>query len=259
MDGASERFSECGVLEWNVVRDDERVLGDNAGRNADELGISAVVEEQVVAEILLPALAEVALAAGSRIESDNATAVGKALDPLPRLDDCSGQLVTEESGRNDHTGMIATTKDFEIRSTGEGSANAHDQFTGARPGNGHVFDANVLASVEDCGLHGSLAKLARGLDGIAANLNDLFNCASANVEDFLDGIAADLENISDGTSTDLEDIFDGGSTALYRVWHYFAPEPETGSIMIFIESALGCDATSIAGTASSIGKRCEMS
>jgi hypothetical protein len=79
------------------------------------------------------------------------------------------------------------------------------------------------------------------------------------VEDFLDGIAADLENISDGTSTDLEDILDRGSTALYRVWHYFAPEPERGSIIIFIESALGCDATSIAGTASSIGKRCEMS
>jgi hypothetical protein len=161
MDGASERFSECGVLEWNVVRDDERVLGDNAGRNADELGISAVVEEQVVAEILLPALAEVALAAGSRIESDNATAVGKALDPLPRLDDGSGQLVAEEGGGDDHAGMIATTKDFEIRSTSEGGADAHDQLAVTRPRNRHIFDAYVFASVEDCGLHGSLAKLAR--------------------------------------------------------------------------------------------------
>jgi hypothetical protein len=181
MDGASERFSECGVLERNVVRDDERVLGDDAGGDADELGISAVVEEQVVAEILLPALAEIALAAGRRIESDNATAVEKALDSLPRLDDGSGQLVAEEGGRDDHAGMVSAAKNFEIRSTGEGSADAHDKLAVACPGNRHIFDANVLASVEDCGLHGSLAKLARGLDRIAADLNNLFNGAPANV------------------------------------------------------------------------------
>jgi hypothetical protein len=120
--------------------------------------------------------------------------------------------------------MVAATKNFQVCPTCESSTDSDNQFTGRCPGNGHIFDANVLASVEDCGLHGSLAKLARRLDGIAANLNDLFNCASANVEDFLDGIAADLENISDGTSTDLEDILDRGSAALYRVWHRFLLE-----------------------------------
>jgi ABC-type Zn uptake system ZnuABC Zn-binding protein ZnuA len=117
----------------------------------------------------------------------------------------------------------------------------------------------VLAAVQDRGLHSSLAQLARGLNSIAANLNDLFNGASADVKNFLDSIAADLKHISNGTSTDLEDILDCRTATFHRVWHYFAPVPETGSIIIFIESALGCDAISIAATASSSGKRWLMS
>ena len=147
------------------------------------------------------------------------SAVGKAFYAFACLDDGAGQFVAEESGRDDHAGMIAAAKNFEVGAAGEGGADADDEFTGLRPGNGHIFDANIFAAVEDCGLHGSLAQLARGLDGIAANLNNLFNGASANVEDFLDGVAADLEHISDGTATDLEDILDRGAAAFYRVWH----------------------------------------
>jgi gamma-glutamyl phosphate reductase len=78
--------------------------------------------------------------------------------------------------------------------------------------------------VQDGRLHGSLAQQARGLDGIATNLNDVFNGAPADVEDFLDGIAADLEHISNRTSADLEDVLDCRAAALYRVWHRFLLE-----------------------------------
>ncbi len=122
--------------------------------------------------------------------------------------------MAEEGRRDDHAGMVTAAKDFQVRSASEGSADADNQLAGACPGNRHIFNPNVLAAVQDRGLHGPLAQLARGLDGIAADLNDLFNGAPANVEDFLDGIAADLEHISNGTSADLEDILDRRAAAL---------------------------------------------
>jgi hypothetical protein len=126
-------------------------------------------------------LAEITLTTWSGVEGYYTAAVGKTFNSLPYLDDSSGLLVAEECRRDDHAGMVSAAKNFEIRSTRERSADAHDQLAVACPGNRHIFDANVLASVEDCGLHGSLAKLARGLDGIAADLNNLFNGAPANV------------------------------------------------------------------------------
>ena len=228
MHGAGQRLSERGVLERNVIGNVQRVFGDDAGRDADELGVRAVVEEQVVAEIFLPMLAEVALAAGCGVERHHAAAVGKTLNSLPYLDDGSGQLVTEESRRDDHAGMVTAAKDFQVCSAGEGCADADNQLAGGCPRNRHVFNANVLAAVQNRGLHGSLAQLARGLDGVAADLNDLFNGAPANVEDFLDGVAADLEHISNGAAADLEDILDRRAAALdsvlYRLWHLFLHE-----------------------------------
>src|SRR5579864_862032 len=102
--------------------------------------------------------------------------------------------------------MVAATKNFQIRSARESCADAYDQLAGFRARNRHIFNPNILASVQDRGLHGCLAQLARGLDRIAADLDDFFNSAPANVEDFLDGIAADLEYISNGAAANLEDI-----------------------------------------------------
>jgi hypothetical protein len=120
--------------------------------------------------------------------------------------------------------MVTAAKDFEVSSTSEGGANADNQFAGRRAGDWHVFNPNVLSAVQYRGLHGSLTQLARGLDGIAADLNDLLNGAPANVEDFLDGIAADLEHISNGTAANLDDILDRRAAAFHRVWHRFLHE-----------------------------------
>ena len=57
--GAGQRLSERGVLEGDILRNDERVLGDDARGNLDELSVGAVVEEQIVAKILLAAQAEI--------------------------------------------------------------------------------------------------------------------------------------------------------------------------------------------------------
>ena len=211
------------MLKRNVIGNVQRVFGDDARRNADELSIGAVVEEQIVTEIFLPMLAEVALAAGCGVERHHTAAVRKTLNSLPDLDNGSSQLVAEEGRRHDHAGMVTAAKDFQVCSASEGGADADNQLAGGCPGNWHIFNPNVLAAVQNRGLHGSLAQLARGLDGVAADLNDLFNGAPANVEDFLDGIAADLEHIPNGAAADLEDILDRRAAALdgvlYRLWH----------------------------------------
>ena len=254
MHGAGQRLSQRGMFKRNVVGNVQSVLGDDASRNADEFCIGAVVEEQIVAEIFLAVLAEITLPTWRRVQRYYAVAAGKAFDSLPCFNNGSGQFVTKECRRARSCGHGSRGEKLEVRSTGQSGADATISSPGAARER-HVFNANILAAVQDRGLHGSLPQLPSGLDCIASDLNDLFNGAPANVENFFDGIAADLENISDGTAADLEDIFDRRATAFYRVWHYFAPQPETGSIIIFIESALGCDATSIAATASSIGKR----
>jgi hypothetical protein len=115
--------------------------------------------------------------------------------------------------------MVATAKNFEVCSAGEGCANPDNQLTGSRAGNGYVFNANVLAAVEDGGLHGCLAQLARRFNGIAANLDDLFYSASANVENFLNCVPADLKHIANGTAANLQDILNGRTTAFYGVCH----------------------------------------
>ena len=50
---ASQRFGQRRVLQRNVIRHVKRILGHDAGRDAYELGIGAVVEEQIVAEVFL--------------------------------------------------------------------------------------------------------------------------------------------------------------------------------------------------------------
>src|SRR5579863_6463615 len=64
----------------------------------------------------------------------------------------------------------------------------------------------------------------------------------------------------------LDRSFNGGAATLdcvlHSAWHQAPPtlpSPKTGSIITFIESALGCEATSIAATACSSAKRCDIS
>ena len=155
MHGAGQRLSQRRVLQRHVFRHDECVLGDDARGNADELGIGAVVEEQIVAEILLAARAEIAFAAGRGVERHHAVAGREIRDAFAGFDNRSRQLVAEERRRHDHARMIAAAKDLQVGAAGERRAHADDQFAGCGLGNGNLLDANIFAAVEDCGLHGA--------------------------------------------------------------------------------------------------------
>src|SRR5579885_919476 len=60
---AGKRLGERGVLEGNSVGNMQCVLFDNARRDADVFGVGSVVADEVIAEVLLSSLAEVALIA----------------------------------------------------------------------------------------------------------------------------------------------------------------------------------------------------
>ena len=92
----------------------------------------------------------------------------KSVNALAGLDDGSGQFVAEERRRHDHARMIAAAKDLEVGSAGERRAHAHDQFARSGLGNRNALDANIFATVEDCGLHGGAAVMERVLDRLAA-------------------------------------------------------------------------------------------
>src|SRR5215510_13181006 len=54
---AGERLGQRGTLVVHGVRHFEHIFDDDAARDAHVLGVSAVVEEQIVAEVFLPAAA----------------------------------------------------------------------------------------------------------------------------------------------------------------------------------------------------------
>ena len=69
-----QRLDQSGVLIAQVIRNHIRILLHDARRNADEFGISAVIEQQIFAEILLSPPAEETITAGSGIRRDHALA-----------------------------------------------------------------------------------------------------------------------------------------------------------------------------------------
>ncbi len=75
---AGQRLSQRCMLQRYMIGNMQRVLGDDARRDANEFRISAVVEEQIVAKVFLTALAKVALAAWRRVERHYAVARSKS-------------------------------------------------------------------------------------------------------------------------------------------------------------------------------------
>lgn len=125
-DHAGEGFGEGGVLEGDVVGDEEGVFFDDAGGDADVLGVSTVVEEEIVAEVLLVVEAEEAGVAGGGVEGQDAVADREFCDAVADFNDGPGELVTEEAVKGEHLGVVAAAIDFEVSAAGEGRANAQN-------------------------------------------------------------------------------------------------------------------------------------
>jgi hypothetical protein len=65
--------------------------------------------------------------------------------------------MAEDSGRDDHFGMIAALENLEVRAAGKRGFDADADFTRFEGGRRDVFNLNVFFAVQDGGFHaGSL-------------------------------------------------------------------------------------------------------
>ena len=208
MHRAGQRLGQRGVLQRHMVGNVQRVLGHDARGNANELGISAVVEEQVVAEVLLAARTEIALSAGGGVERHHAVAGSKTRDSLAGLDDGSRQLVAKQRRRHNHARMVAAAEDLQVGAAGERRADADNQLTRPGLGNRHLLNANIFAAVEDCGLHGAATVQQRVFNRFAAQADGGFDLLAAFDHHRLDRVEADLNHRLDSIEAALDDFLD---------------------------------------------------
>src|SRR5205807_8410293 len=107
---ACQRLDHSGRTEADVLRNRDQIFLHYAARNANVLSIGAVVEQQLVAEILLAAPAAKASATGRRIRRRHPHARLNILHPRGGFDDLAGQLMSEQRRGLDHASVIAPAK-----------------------------------------------------------------------------------------------------------------------------------------------------
>ncbi len=131
----------------------ERVLGDDPGGNADVLGIGAVVEEQVLAEVFLSADAPVTGAAGRRIQRHHAHARLEAAHACARLVHHSRHFMSEESRRSDHPGVVSAAKNLQVGAASERGVDRGSQSPPSGGGEGNPFNPDIFFAVKHGSVH----------------------------------------------------------------------------------------------------------
>jgi len=122
---------------------------DNAGGDADVLGVRAVIEEQIFAEILKASFAEEAGEAGRGVGRDDAFPDGKAVYVFTDGDDVAGKLVAEDSRRDNHAGMISTAKDFDVGAAGQSNFHPNENVSAFDCRNVYRFYLQVFLAVKN--------------------------------------------------------------------------------------------------------------
>ena len=95
--GAGQRFDEGGVFVFEALGNDVGVLLNDARGQADVFGVSAVIEEKILAEILLAVAAEIAMIARRGVGGDNALAFTEMENAFADGDHIARHFMTEES------------------------------------------------------------------------------------------------------------------------------------------------------------------
>src|SRR6516162_2436109 len=102
------------MLQWHMLGNSQSVLRHNARRDTDKLRVCAVIEKQVIAQILLSVLAEVAISARRRIQRNHPAPRSKVRYSLARLNNRACQLMPKQRWRNNHSRVIAAAKNLQI-------------------------------------------------------------------------------------------------------------------------------------------------
>ena len=150
---ASQRLDHGGFFVGNVGGNRQHVGFNNAARNANVLGVGAVVEQQVFAEIFLMLGAVEAHLAGRRVQRHHPHALLEAAHAVPDFFDHSGQFMSKERRRDNHARVIAALVDLQVGAAGQGDLHFDQYFPIAHARDGHSFNLYVLFAIEDGSCH----------------------------------------------------------------------------------------------------------
>src|SRR5665213_3488723 len=188
MDSARKRLGQRRMFHRHMIWNLQSVLCDDAGWDSDELCICAIVEEQIVAQVFLPAAAEVTFPAGSGIKRHNAIAPCEFSNALARLNHRSGKFVTKQRRRHNHACVITAAKDFQIGPTSERRAHLDDDLSRPCLRYRNLLNSYIFTTVEDCGTHGAVSSLQKRM----------LNCPAAQAYSGFDRLAAFIDHNIDG-------------------------------------------------------------
>ena len=150
---ACQRFHQRRVLIAHLFGNQVGVALHDAGRNADVLGVGAVVEKQVLAEILQAPLAEETLAAGRRIRRHHALPDREVLDVLTDSDDIARQFVPEHGRGHDHPGVVSAAEDLHIGAAGQRHLYPYQDVSAFNCGNSYRLYLQMLLAVKHSSHH----------------------------------------------------------------------------------------------------------
>jgi hypothetical protein len=145
---AGQGFGERGVNEGQFRGNMEEIDADDAVGDDDGLGVCAVEEEEIVAEVgLIPATGWTG-ATGSRVGGHDTIAGFPVLHGRMNLGDDAGELMPEDAGRGQHAGVVAAPEHLEVRATGQGGPDADADFALGEIRFWEVLESDILLSME---------------------------------------------------------------------------------------------------------------
>jgi hypothetical protein len=130
-----------------------RVPLHDARRDTDVFGVRAVIEKQILAEVLETAATEKAFVARGGIRRDHPVSNTELRDTLANRDYITGQFVPKHSGGDDHSGMVAPTKDFHIGPASQRHLYPDENVSVIDCRNGNRLYLQVLLAVKHGGHH----------------------------------------------------------------------------------------------------------
>src|SRR5581483_3346695 len=146
---AGQRFDHRRFLIADAGRNRQHIGFNDPSWNLYVLGVCAVVEQQVLAKVLLMLGAVETHLARSRIESHHPHAFLEVLHSRCYFFDDARQLVAEQRGRDDHARVISALVNLQVGAAGERNLYLDQHLAGIHPRDGHSFNLHVLLAIED--------------------------------------------------------------------------------------------------------------
>ncbi len=150
---AGEGFDEGRLVKSDFVGQDQQVLADDPLGDLDVLGVGAVDELKILAEVGQVPLAEEALVARARVGRDDPHPGGEAVHPVPDFLDDPGEFVAEDGRRDDHAGVESLPVHLQVGAAGQRRLDADQHFAATDARNRYLLDPDVALPVEHGGGH----------------------------------------------------------------------------------------------------------